>query len=93
MRRLIQVVVMSLIIGSLFSGIDKTATGSRAIFGVSFLSIMFLAMGAMPQLATTMTNKGYAATHTQHSIFSKAETTRARACITWTGMLCKSPWQ
>lgn len=49
---------MSLIIGSLFSGIDKTATGSRAIFGVSFLSIMFLAMGAMPQLATTMTNKG-----------------------------------
>ena len=49
---------MSLIIGSLFGGIDKTATGSRAIFGVSFLSIMFLAMGAMPQLATTMTNKG-----------------------------------
>lgn len=58
LHRLIQVVVMSLIIGSLFSGIDKTATGSRAIFGVSFLSIMFLAMGAMPQLATTMTNKG-----------------------------------
>ncbi|DBB03271.1 TPA: hypothetical protein ACH3X3_010666 [Trebouxia sp. C0006] len=56
--RLIQVVIMSLIIGSLFSGIQKTATGSRAIFGVSFLSIMFLAMGAMPQLATTFMNKG-----------------------------------
>ena len=56
--RLVQVVIMSLIIGSLFSGIDKTAQGSRAIFGVSFLSIMFLAMGAMPQLATTFMNKG-----------------------------------
>ena len=56
--RLIQVVIMSLIIGSLFAGIQKTATGSRAIFGVSFLSIMFLAMGAMPQLATTFMNKG-----------------------------------
>lgn len=58
--RLIQVVIMSLIIGSLFSNIAKTATGARSYFGVSFLSIMFLAMGAMPQLATTFANKGYA---------------------------------
>lgn len=57
--RLVQVVIMSLIIGSLFANIAKTATGARSFFGVSFLSIMFLAMGAMPQLATTFANKGY----------------------------------
>ena len=53
-----QVVIMALIIGSLFSGIEKSSTGARSFFGVSFLSIMFLAMGAMPQLATTFQNKG-----------------------------------
>jgi hypothetical protein len=31
--------------------------GARSFFGVSFLSIMFLAMGSMPQLAITFMNK------------------------------------
>ena len=52
---------MGLIIGSLFGGTAKTTTGARSFFGVSFLSIMFISMGAMPQLATTLMSRGCAA--------------------------------
>ena len=48
---------MSLIIGSLFSGLKDTAIDARAFFGISFLSIMFLSMGAMPELGITFSNK------------------------------------
>ena len=53
-----QVVIMSLIIGSLFSNQGHTPNNARAFFGVSFLSIMFLSMGAMPELAITLSMKG-----------------------------------
>ena len=63
---------MGLIIGSLFGGTAKTTTGARSFFGVSFLSIMFISMGAMPQLATTLMSRGCAAgCPTQHQhVFS-----------------------
>ncbi|KAK9829450.1 hypothetical protein WJX72_005937 [[Myrmecia] bisecta] len=56
--RLIQVAVMALIIGSLFAGLAHTASVARSYFGVSFLSVMFLAMGAMPQLSIGFFTKG-----------------------------------
>ncbi len=35
----------------------QTLSGSRTYFGALFLSVMFTAMGSMPQLAITMTYK------------------------------------
>ncbi|CAL8463057.1 g2591 [Coccomyxa elongata] len=55
--RIIQVVVMALIIGSLFNGQRPTAAAARNYFGVSFLSMMFLSMGAMPEMGITFANK------------------------------------
>lgn len=49
---------MSAIIGSLFSAQGHTLTDARDFFGVSFLSVMFLSMGAMPELAITLSMKG-----------------------------------
>lgn len=53
----LQVVVMALIIGSLFNGQRPTAAAARNYFGVSFLSMMFLSMGAMPEMGITFANK------------------------------------
>ncbi|BDA47962.1 ABC transporter G family member 36 [Coccomyxa sp. Obi] len=55
--RIIQVVVMAFIIGSLFNGQRPTALDARNYFGVSFLSMMFLSMGAMPEMGITFANK------------------------------------
>lgn len=48
---------MALIIGSLFNGQRPTAAAARNYFGVSFLSMMFLSMGAMPEMGITFANK------------------------------------
>ncbi len=48
---------MALIIGSLFSGQKPTAADARNYFGVSFLSMMFLSMGAMPEMGITFASK------------------------------------
>lgn len=54
-----QVVIISLIIGSLFSHQQHTQDHARAFFAVSFLSVMFLAFGSMPELAITLSMKGW----------------------------------
>lgn len=48
---------MSLIVGSLFSGQGHDPSEARNYFGVAFLAIMFLSMGAMPELGITFGNK------------------------------------
>ena len=48
---------MALIIGSLFNGQKPTAEDARNFFGVSFLSMMFLSMGAMPEMGITFASK------------------------------------
>ncbi len=52
-----QVVIMALIVGSLFSGQGHDPSEARNYFGVAFLAIMFLSMGAMPELGITFGNK------------------------------------
>ena len=52
-----QVVVLSVIIGSLFANLPHVANAARSYFGISFLSIMFLSMGAMPELGLTFQHK------------------------------------
>lgn len=39
--------------------------GSRNFFGVTFFSIMFLAMGSMPQMAVTMASKRWDPRHSE----------------------------
>lgn len=53
----VQVVVMSLITGSLFFQLDVSLIASRNFFGAIFLAMMFMAMGAMPVLPITMGTK------------------------------------
>ena len=53
----VQVVIMALIVGSLFSGQGHDPSEARNYFGVAFLAIMFLSMGAMPELGITFGNK------------------------------------
>lgn len=48
---------MALIVGSLFAGQGHQALEARNYFGVAFLAIMFLSMGAMPELGITFGNK------------------------------------
>jgi hypothetical protein len=59
--RAAQVVVISVIIGSLFAHLPVDANDARSYFGISFLSIMFLSMGAMPELGLTFQHKPCAA--------------------------------
>ncbi|KAG2432130.1 hypothetical protein HXX76_009056 [Chlamydomonas incerta] len=56
--RLVQVVVMGLITGSLFFQLGTEVSDARSYFGVSFLAVMFMAMGAMPALPVTLATKG-----------------------------------
>ena len=53
----LQVVIMALIVGSLFSGQSHDPADARNFFGVAFLAIMFLSMGAMPELGITFDTK------------------------------------
>ncbi len=61
--RIVQVIVVGLIVGSLFSHLGHTPDRARSYFGVSFLCIMFLAMGSAIQMAIIMQTKGCAALH------------------------------
>jgi hypothetical protein len=61
---LAQVTAMSLITGSLFSNQKDTASDARNFFGVSFLGILFLSMGAMPEMAITFSYKPCASLNT-----------------------------
>ena len=56
--RVIQVIVVGLIVGSLFGHLGHTPDRARSYFGVSFLCIMFLAMGSAIQMALLMQTKG-----------------------------------
>ena len=49
---------MGLITGSLFFQLGTSVSDARAYFGVSFLAVMFMAMGAMPALPVTLATKG-----------------------------------
>lgn len=55
--RLIQIVVIGLLVGGLFFRLEPSFSTSRTAFGALFLSVMFVAMGSMPQLAITMAYK------------------------------------
>lgn len=47
----VQVTVMGLIVGSLFSNQGHAPSDARNYFGVTFVAIMFLSFGAQPELS------------------------------------------
>ena len=47
----VQVAVVGLIVGSLFSNQQPVPSDARNYFGVSFIAIMFLSFGAQPELS------------------------------------------
>ena len=51
LRLHVQVVVVGLIVGSLFSNQQPVPSDARNFFGVSFIAIMFLSFGAQPELS------------------------------------------
>ncbi|KAK9807392.1 hypothetical protein WJX73_000014 [Symbiochloris irregularis] len=67
--RIIQVLVISLVIGSLYSSQSHNSNTARNFFGVGFLSIMFLSMGAMPELAIMLELKGVFYKHRDNNFF------------------------
>lgn len=77
---------MALIIGSLFNGQRPTAAAARNYFGVSFLSMMFLSMGAMPEMGITFANKPCATSFLPMSS-SLACSARCMLQSIWTGVV------
>ena len=47
----VQVTVMGLIVGSLYSNQGHDPSDARNYFGLSFVAIMFLSFGAQPELS------------------------------------------
>lgn len=52
-----QVIVISLITGSLFYRLPVSITGARSFFGLSFLMVLFINFGSFPQLPLTFEAK------------------------------------
>ncbi|GMH32356.1 hypothetical protein BSKO_00190 [Bryopsis sp. KO-2023] len=67
--RIAQVFIMGLLIGSLYWDQGSTLEDSRTIFGISFLIIMFMAMGNMIQMQITMMNKSVFYKHKDNFFF------------------------
>lgn len=55
--RMVQVVIIGLIIGSLFFNLQPSLNSVRLFFGASFLTILFLAFGSSPELSLVMNNR------------------------------------
>ncbi|GBF90608.1 ABC transporter G family member protein [Raphidocelis subcapitata] len=56
--RMMQVVVMGLLVGSLFFRLDFTLSEARSKMGAAFLIVMFLSMGGMIQVAIVLATRG-----------------------------------
>jgi hypothetical protein len=55
--RLLQIIVMGLIVGSLFWQVPPDRTGVRTLLGASFISLLFLAFGSAPELGLLLMNR------------------------------------
>jgi hypothetical protein len=52
--RMVQVIVLSLISGSLFYDIPVNLPGARTYFGASFLVVLFITFGSFPQMVRVL---------------------------------------
>lgn len=53
-----QVIVVSLIVGSLFFRLGHGVNDARSFYGAAFMAVLFMAMGSMPQIGVVMAQKG-----------------------------------
>jgi hypothetical protein len=54
---LLQVMVVSLMVGSLFFRLGHKVSDARNFHGASFMAVLFMAMGSMPQIGVVMAQK------------------------------------
>eukprot|EP00877_Chromochloris_zofingiensis_P010755 jgi/Chrzof1/5933/Cz16g21030.t1 len=55
--RIMQVIIIGLFCGSLFFNLGHSPEDARTFLGASFMAVMFMSMGAMPQLALVLASK------------------------------------
>lgn len=54
---LLQVIVVSLMVGSLFFQLGHHVSDARTFYGAAFMAVLFMAMGSMPQIGVVMAQK------------------------------------
>lgn len=58
-----QIIAVSLMVGSLFFRLGHGVNDARSFFGASFMVILFMSMGSMPQIGVVMAQKGVSLKH------------------------------
>lgn len=53
----LQVIVVSLMVGSLFFRLGHRVQDARSFHGAAFMAVLFMAMGSMPQIGVVMAQK------------------------------------
>jgi len=53
----LKVIVVSLMVGSLFFQLGHRVTDARSFYGAAFMTVLFMAMGSMPQIGVVMAQK------------------------------------
>eukprot|EP00878_Enallax_costatus_P035871 GHUV01040113.1.p1 GENE.GHUV01040113.1~~GHUV01040113.1.p1 ORF type:complete len:214 (+),score=71.06 GHUV01040113.1:149-790(+) len=61
--RMMQIVAVSLMVGSLFFQLGHAVGDARSFFGAAFMVILFMSMGSMPQIGVVMAQKGVSMKH------------------------------
>jgi ABC-type multidrug transport system permease subunit len=53
----LQIIVVSLMVGSLFFQLGRSVSDARSFFGAAFMVILFMSMGTMPQIGVVTAQK------------------------------------
>jgi hypothetical protein len=53
----LQVIVVSMMVGSLFFRLGHQVQDARSFHGAAFMAVLFMAMGSMPQIGVVMAQK------------------------------------
>ncbi|KAF6263806.1 ABC-2 type transporter-domain-containing protein [Scenedesmus sp. NREL 46B-D3] len=61
--RMLQIIAVSLMVGSLFFRLTHGVSDARSFYGAAFMVILFMSMGSMPQIGMVMAQKGVSLKH------------------------------
>ncbi|WIA42005.1 hypothetical protein OEZ86_009302 [Tetradesmus obliquus] len=61
--RMLQIIAVSLMVGSLFFRLSHGVSDARSFYGAAFMVILFMSMGSMPQIGMVMAQKGVSLKH------------------------------
>ncbi|CAD7702122.1 unnamed protein product [Ostreobium quekettii] len=68
--RMAQVVIVGLLIGSLYWDLERSPRGALPFFGVMFIMMLFMSLGALPQLFIVLQNKPVFFKHQENFFYS-----------------------